>query len=304
MAKPQAEIPAETFNWIREKYRSKGKKSLTLKWQIEKVCEKYPRLTVRALFYRLVSAYGHEANQRFYQRVVYHSKKMRRVDSLLSEKFLDPTRQTTVPPFSYKKIVLFVEKDTIRIAIAPLLVKYRLSTLVLRGYGSLTAFQRGLARCKKKGTELILIITDLDCSGLDIQRCIESEMDSGSGIRFVRLAVTMEQVKKYELPSRKVNLSDPRAQEFLRVYGNNTWEFEAFEPPDALKVIEAGFKKHLPKKFLEEARRKELAVKAALPIEKEFVKMLRREAYKLARLGWSRKKIRAELTRKYGMKKS
>ena len=301
MEKPQAEIPVETFKWIRDKYRSKGKNSLLLEWRIERVCRSYTRLTVRMLFYRLVSRFKYPATRNFYQKIVYHSKKMRRVDIALASKFRDPTRQVTIPPFSYRKTVLFLEKDSIRTFLGPLLVKYRLSTLVLRGYGSLTAFQRALARCKKKGTELILYVGDFDPSGVDIQKAAQNEMNHQSGIRFVRLALTLDQARRYKVPPRRVNKMDPRAADFIQKYGDRCFEFEGLAPPRAKKLIEAGFRKYLPKEFLEEAKKKELGVSAARAITEPFRRKVERAAYKLARKGLTKDEIRAELKKLYGV---
>ncbi len=294
-------VPVENFEWIRNKYRSKGHRSLLLEWCIEKVCAGYSRLTVRMLFYRLASRYKYPATKNFYKKVVYHSTKMRRVDSQLAKKFQDPTRQTTTPPFSYKKVVVFFEKDSIRTFLAPLTSAYRLSTLTLRGYGSLTSFQKALARAQKQGTELVLYIGDMDCSGMDIQRVAEAEMNHQSGIRFIRIALTWEQVQRLRPPSRPVNMKDSRAKDYIEKYGNRCWEFEALAPRTAKKIVDAGFKKYLPKDFLAAAKRMELAVKAIRPVTEKYRRLLEREAFALANLGWTPERIRRELTRKYGV---
>lgn len=297
MTATKSEVPIETFRWIRDKYQSKGRRSLLLEWRIEKVCTGYSRLTVRMLFYRLCARYQYPATKNFYKRVVYHSTKMRRVDAALAKKFQDPTRQTTIPPFSYKKVAVFFEKDSIRTFLAPLTLKYRLSTLTLRGYGSLTSFQKAHARAQRQGTELVLFIGDHDASGLDLQRAAETEMDHASGIRFIRIALTWEQVQRIRPPSRPVNMKDSRAKDYIEKYGNRCWEFEALAPRTAKKIVDAGFKKYLPNDFLEAAKRMELAVKAIRPVTEKYRRLLEREAFALANLGYSPENIRRELTK-------
>lgn len=301
MVKINAEIPIEKFGWLRDKYNSKGRRSLQLKWHIEKICKGYSRLTVRMLFYRLCARYGYPATKNFYKRVVYHSTRMRRVDADIAKKFMDPTRQATTPPLSYKKVVVFFEKDSIRTFLAPLTTKYRLSTLTLRGYGSITAFRKALARAKKQGTELVLFIGDWDPSGLDLERAAQGEMNHESGIRFVRLAITWDQIKRLHPPSRPVNLLDPRADEYITKYGNRCWEFESLAPRTARRLVEEGFKKHLPADFLEAAKRMEIAVRAIRPISERYRKMLEKEAFRLTNLGWTSEDIRRELKKKYGV---
>ncbi|MBA7574779.1 hypothetical protein ES708_16594 [subsurface metagenome] len=75
MVKITAEIPAETFKWIRDKYRSKGQRSLLLEWHIEKVCKTYSRLTVRMLFYRLCARFGYAATKIFIKKLFTTAKK-------------------------------------------------------------------------------------------------------------------------------------------------------------------------------------------------------------------------------------
>jgi len=253
------------------------------------------------LYYRLCSRYKYPATKNFYKKVVYHSTKMRRVDPDLAKKFQDPTRPTTTPAFSYKKVVAFFEKDSIRTFLAPLTTAYRLSTVTLRGYGSLTSFQKALVRARRQGTELVLFVGDHDASGLDLERVAQVEMNHASGIRFVRLAITLEQARRFKVPSRRVNMKDSRARDYVRRFGDRCWEFEALAPRTAKKLVEEGFKKYLPKDFLEAAQKMETAVKAVRPITERFRRIVEKEAFELVRLGWSPEDIAKNLKTKYGV---
>ena len=222
----------------------------------------------------------------------------------LARKFRDPTREFTTPPLAYKKVVVFVEKDSIKNFISDIAAGYRLPIQVLRGYGSLTCFQKALARAKKKGVELILYLGDLDPSGIDIQRCMEGEMDSGLGAKIVRIAITWEQVERFHPPSRSVNRKDSRAKKFIELYGNKCYEIESLRPRTLRRIVEEGVKKYLPADFLEAARKMELAIKAIRPVTEKYRRLLEREAFALTNLDYSPENIRRELTKKYGVKRS
>jgi len=295
-------VPVENLEWLRDKFKSKGYNSLLLEWRIQKICGGYSRLTVRQLFYIICSRFAKDypATRNFYKKVVYHSTKMRRVDLDLARKFRDPTREFTTPPLAYKKVVVFVEKDSIKNFISDIAAGYRLPIQVLRGYGSLTCFQKALARAKKKGVELILYLGDLDPSGIDIQRCMEGEMDSGLGAKIVRIAITWSQVRRLKPPSRRVNLKDSRAKKFIELHGDRCYEIEALRPRTLRRIVEEGFKKYLPADFLAAAKRMEVAARAVRPVTEKFRRLLEKEAFKLANLGWSPEDIRRELTKKYG----
>jgi len=290
--------------WIRDRYHSKGPKSLLLKWHIHSLAKGYSRLTVRMLYYLLCSRCGYSPGKNFYKKVVYHSTIMRRVDEALAKKFRDPTREFTLPPFAFKKAVVFVEKDSIKHFIADIAARYRLPIQVLRGYGSLTCFQKALARAKKKGVQVILYLGDLDESGIDIQRCMEKEMDSGLGAQVIRLAITWAQVAKYKPPSKPVNKKDSRAKKFIEKFGNRGYEIESLRPRTLRRIVEEGFKKYLPKDFLEAAQKMETAVKAVRPITERFRRIVEKEAFKLVKLDWSPEDIARTLSVKYGLRKT
>lgn len=196
------EIPVETFNWIRDKYHTKGYNSLLLEWKILKISKGYSRLTVRQLYYLLCSREGYPATRNFYKRLDYHLTKMRRLDPKLNLKFIDPTRPFAIPALPYHKIEVWCEKDSIRTFITKLAVKFRVGIQVLRGFASLSMYRRALARAKKRGVTMILYIGDFDPSGLLIEKVAQEEMDHKLAIKFVRLAITMEQVHCFSNPTK------------------------------------------------------------------------------------------------------
>ena len=69
-------------------------------------------------------------------------------------------------------------------------------------------YRKALERATKRGVTTILYIGDFDPSGLLIEEVAEGEMNQKIGIRFLRLALTLDQIKYFKPPSRSVNIKD------------------------------------------------------------------------------------------------
>ena len=165
--------------FIREQYKVKGKDNILLVWRILQTVKGYSRLTVRQLFYVLVSRFPQDypATRTFYKRMDRYLSKIRRKNFGAHKKFIDPTRQFTAPSLPYSRIEIWVEKDSIRNFIEKLAAKYRLSIQVLRGFASLSMYRKALDRARVRGVTLVIYIGDFDPSGLLIEKVAEEEMD-------------------------------------------------------------------------------------------------------------------------------
>jgi len=226
---------------------------------------------------------------------------MRRLDPELNKKFVDPTRQFIKPPLSYGSIEVWVEKDSIRNFIGKLTAKYRLSTQVLRGFASLSMFRKALKRAREIGVELIIYLGDWDPSGLDIQRAATMEMDHKLGIRFVRLTITWEQIQRLKPPSRPVNRKDPRAETYIKKYGDRCWEIESIRPRTLHRIVKEGLEANVPEEFLEAAEARERAAKVARPITEKLRKAIEKQVLALLKKGLSEKQVVAEVAEKFGV---
>ncbi len=245
--------------FIREQYKVKGKDNILLVWRILQTVKGYSRLTVRQLFYVLVSRFPQDypATRTFYKRMNRYLSKIRRKNFGAHKKFIDPTRQFTAPSLPYSRIEIWVEKDSIRNFIEKLAAKYRLSIQVLRGFASLSMYRKALDRARVRGVTLVIYIGDFDPSGLLIEKVAEEEMNLKTGIRFVRLALTIEQIKYFRPPSRPVNMKDSRAKDYIKKYGERCWEIEAIRPRTLYRLIELGLRKAVPPEFLAKAEKGE-----------------------------------------------
>ena len=285
---------------ILRKQRAVGERKILLsdlQLQILKTVKHYARLTVRQLYYVLTSRLGFPASHKFYKILDYHLTKMRRLDSRLNAKFVDPTRRFVAAPRPYNEVELWVEKETIRTLLEKLAAKYRLSIQVLRGFASLSMFRKALRRANERGVKKILYIGDFDASGLLIDKIAQKEMQTN----MIRIALTLEQIRRYKLPSLPVNMKDSRADEYIAKYGGRSWEIEALRPRTFLRIVEKHFRENVPGDFLAEASVKDTAAKMAAPLVNRFKARLEQDALKMLKTGKKASEILAGLQAKYGI---
>ena len=290
----------EGLGFIREQYRVKGRNNVLLVWRILQTVKGYSRLTVRQLYYILISRFKYPATRPFYKRMNRYLSKIRRVNPEVHKKFIDPTRQFVIPPLPYPRIEIWVEKDSIRNFIGKLAAKYRLSIQVLRGFASLSMYRKALDRARRRRVGLVLYIGDFDPSGLLIEKVAEEEMDHKRAITFHRLAITLEQIKRLRPPSRPVNLKDSRAKDYIKQYGDRCWEVEAIRPRTLYRLIEAGLREVVPPEYLREVEERERAAKLVRRITERIRREIEREALALLRAGVPEEEVRRRIAEKYG----
>lgn len=258
----------------------------------------YARLTVRQLYYVLTSRFGFPASRNFYKRLNYHLTKMRRVSPWLNAKFVDPTRNFVPAPRPYREIEIWVEKDTIRNLLEGLAAKYRLSIQVLRGFASLSMYRKALRRAAERGVRRILYVGDFDPSGLLIDSVAYKEM----GVEIVRIGLTLEQIRRYRLPSLPVNLKDSRADAYIAKYGGRCWEVESLRPRTFLHLLKKRLAQNVPEKYLADAAVKDAAARIAKPLVNRYKARLEQEAFNMLQKGQQTPEIFARLQTKYSNK--
>jgi DNA topoisomerase VI subunit A len=89
---------------IRE--NTKSARLVLFRLRIIYALSQFKKLTVRMLFYRLVSVYDYPNDRNFYKRLEYSLKVLRKLFLGLNDKFDDPTRKVSLPPLSESKIEL------------------------------------------------------------------------------------------------------------------------------------------------------------------------------------------------------
>jgi hypothetical protein len=216
-------------------------------------------MTVRQLFYRLVSN-GHIQNDRnSYQRVSRLMTKARDDGRCDFDSIVDRSRPEYRPSVwdnaqeyaetikrSYRKdywatqpnhVELWTEKDAIIGCIENVTDELGVTVRVGRGFLSTTKshqIAQHFAQINKPIT--VFYLGDHDPSGRDIESDVRSRVQHyGSGhFKLERLAIFASDIKKFNLPPLLVKESDSRAARFLERYSNNCVELDAL-PPDELR---------------------------------------------------------------------
>jgi len=276
---------------------TKGNRVLLLRLRTMNTLLSYESITVRMLYYRLVAVYFYKNDLRFYKRLQYSLKVLRKLFPVVHYKFEDPTRPLRVPMMAYRKIEIWVEKSSLEFFLRRHAGKYHVPITSERGFGSLTMFRNAIDRASRRGVRKILFISDHDPSGLMIEEVTKREVP----IELERIALTMEQIKKYRLPSIKVKKKDSRAKKYIAKYGDRAWEVEALPPRTLLRIVEQELKKNIPREFLEKLELEKEAMKITKPLEKKLAERLRSVAIRLKREGLSDKEILRVLESMYNL---
>jgi len=138
-----------------------------------------------------------------------------------------------------KFIEVWIEKDALSRLFFRLTSQYCISTVVCRGFSSVTFlndFKERISYDRNNGKEpIMLYFGDFDPSGNEMLRSMQETLNSEmglEGIKFKRIALTEEDIKKYKLPinPNALKRTDTRAQKHLERYGDVAVELDALSP--------------------------------------------------------------------------
>lgn len=278
----------EPKNWI-----GKTREFLS---KVTAVCEDYHaqgyKLTLRQLYYQLVSKDLIPNSQKEYSRLSKFLTQARMaglVDwDIIEDRIRVPRRashwdgvkdivESAIDSFRLDRwqdqknfCEVWVEKDALSGVLYPICHEYHVSLMVNRGYSSATAMHdaairlRHYERSGKKCT--ILYLGDHDPSGEDMVRDIQSRLrifQCKTNVK--KIALTMEQIEKYNPPPNPAKMTDPRAQGYVDEHGESSWELDALKPDVLNKLLHSEIEKIIDMK----------KYKAIVEQEKEQVEELR-----------------------------
>jgi hypothetical protein len=113
---------------------------------------------------------------------------------------------------------------------------------------------------------IILYLGDHDPSGEDMVRDITDRLKEFGVKRLEvqKVGLTMDQVKQYDPPPNPAKLTDPRAEAYIRKFGDSSWEVDAL-PPDVLaRIIRSAFRRIVDMDLMNEIKEREIADKQRL----------------------------------------
>lgn len=162
-------------------------------------------------------------------------------------------------------VELYCEKKAGISVLQPIANKWHIYFGFNKGYSSASAMYDLAKRIEEQIDEgkkaVILYFGDHDASGLDMVRDITDRItefltkgDRGfeewfveENLEIVPVALTMEQIEKYNPPPNPAKITDPRAKKYIEEFGKVSWELDSLNAMELRKIAEKSVLKYLDK---------------------------------------------------------
>lgn len=130
---------------------------------------------------------------------------------------------------------VWVEKEALAGVVAKAANELDVPYLSCRGYTSQSemwiAARRLRAWHREKARPVIIYLGDHDPSGIDMSRDITDRQELfGAPVKFVRLALNIDQVEEHNPPPNPTKITDSRAGGYIQRFGYESWELDALDP--------------------------------------------------------------------------
>lgn len=237
---------------------------------IEEYQDQRLRLTLRQLYYQLVSRNiitNEKKSAAHLSALISNARLAGLVDwDAIEDRIRQPRYQSEfenigslieaaiyayrLPRWSGQKyyVELWVEKDALAGVLEPLAKEFHVTMMVNRGYSSQSAMyesanrfiDRGVSKNKKP---ILFYLGDHDPSGEDMVRDIENRLKLFEvyDIEVRKLALTMNQIERYNPPPNPVKVKDSRSVAYSRKFGTSSWEIDALRPELLTSIIRSAF---------------------------------------------------------------
>ena len=142
---------------------------------------------------------------------------------------------------------LWVEKQALAGVLSPIARRYHVPLMVNKGYSSASAMfesaYRIIGRTSDGQAPIIMYLGDHDPSGEDMVRDIHDRLTEFGveDLDVQKLALTIDQVKKFNPPPNPAKLTDSRAASYISKYGDHSWEVDALPPEELNRIITSAF---------------------------------------------------------------
>lgn len=148
---------------------------------------------------------------------------------------------------------VWIEKDALVGVIEGICNTYDVPFFSCRGYTSQSemwgAGQRLIRHAEGGQSPYILHFGDHDPSGKDMTRDITERIEmfmehegGPGGFELKRMALNMDQIKKYNPPPNPAKFTDSRCRAYVAEFGDSSWELDALEPKVISRLIESTLK--------------------------------------------------------------
>lgn len=227
-------------------------------------------VTVRGVFYRVVSAGAVEKSEKGYGAVQRRLLQLRRSGAVSYSAITDGTRLRLKPDTwndietmledaaaSYRRalwrdqnveVIVVCEKDAISGVIYPVTAEFDVELCITRGYSSET-FTHSIAQTVDDNTfrgktTFLYQLGDHDPSGVDAWREFAQKVRGfvpGADVEFERIAVTPAQIALWNLSTRPTKSTDSRAAKFV----GESVEVDAIPATHLRTLLRAAIEQHI-----------------------------------------------------------
>ena len=146
-------------------------------------------------------------------------------------------------------VEVWIEKDALSRVVSEEAMKFKVKTCPSKGYSSFTYIADAVNRLgwHKDQKCVILYAGDYDPSGMDITRDLQDRLTRyGADVTVKRIALSLEQIKEYNLPPMPAKTTDARYAKFVAdTGGSDAVELDALEPPVLQQVVRDAVKEEI-----------------------------------------------------------
>jgi hypothetical protein len=240
------------------------------------VCQLDHPLSVRGVFYRVMSAGAVEKSEKAYSAVQREVLKLRRSGELPYEWIADGTRWHLKSPSwsnvedalddaaaSYRRalwhdqdvyVEVWSEKEAISSIVSPITNAWDVPLMIARGFSSESFLWSTASTIRATGKPTIVYqLGDHDPSGIAAWKHIQTrlrEFAPDVDIHFQRIAVTEDQIEELSLPTRPTKTSDTRSKNF----SGDSVEVDAIPTSVLTSIVETAILQHIDQDALEITR--------------------------------------------------
>lgn len=147
-------------------------------------------------------------------------------------------------------IEVMVEKQALEGVLEPVCRELDVAFTANKGYSSLSHLYevgKRLARHLAAGKRCVIVyLGDHDPSGIDMSRDVGERLRLFAGcegdedsVLVERVALNMDQVRRYRPPENPTKLTDSRAGGYISRFGHSSWELDALEPTVLAELVRA-----------------------------------------------------------------
>lgn len=143
------------------------------------------------------------------------------------------------------RVEVWIEKDALVGVLEGTCRKWDVPLISCRGYSSQSELWRAAERHKEHDCGMVVLhFGDHDPSGLDMTRDVQNRLEMfGAQTMVMRLALSIDQVKKHKLPPNPAKVTDSRFEGYEAEHGASSWELDAMSPKAIVQIAEQAIAK-------------------------------------------------------------